>query len=216
MTTGAMQTYAVIQARVPIFADSEMRRVTDAATKYLPRGATVSGQPTGQNNTVRLNDYSGFVSADAVAPCYCYSVINTTRVLELPRLDAFHSQGGSAFMYPGEQFDAAMVAPGWLWIISGAGYIPASAAHNAGATQPTYLAGERALNDLRINVMRDSHNLSLCAATFCDGDQSRYRELYAVVFRSDSEKSNDHKKVFPAWRRWFVGILQNFQHAAQH
>jgi hypothetical protein len=216
MTTGAMQTYAVMQARVAIFADSEMRRVSDAATKYLPRGATVSGQPTGQNNTVRFNDYGGFVSADAVAPCYRYCVSDITRVLEVPQTDAFQAQGGTAFKRPGEQFDAAMVAPGWLWIISGVGYIPESAAQIVGVTQPTYHGGERAVNDLRSDVVHDSHNLSPCAVTFCDGDLSRYLDLYYLVVHSPSEKLSNDKKVFPTWRGWFANLFQNLRHAAEH
>src|SRR5215216_4062745 len=128
MTTEAIQAYAIMQERVGIFADTEMSRFTDADTKYLARGATFSGQATGKNNTIHLSDGSGFVPADAVAPCYRYSVRELTRILEAARPDAQQAEGGTAFKRPGEQFDAAVDVPGWLWIITGVGYIPQSAA----------------------------------------------------------------------------------------
>jgi hypothetical protein len=124
MTIEAIQTYAIMQERVPIFADTEMNRLTDAATKYLMRGATFSGQPTGKNNTIHLSDGSGFVPVDAVASCYRYSVREPTRILEDHRPDAQQAEGGTAFKRPGEEFDAAVSVPGWLWLISGLGYIP--------------------------------------------------------------------------------------------
>src|SRR6266487_1783980 len=101
MTTEAIQTYAIMQERVAIFADTEMRRFTDAATKYLSRGATFSGQPTGKNNTVHLNDDSGFVPADAVAPCFRYGVRDITRVLGAHQPYAPQAEGGTAFKRPG-------------------------------------------------------------------------------------------------------------------
>jgi hypothetical protein len=211
MTSEAIQTYAVMQARVTIFADSEMRRVTDAATKHLPRGATVSGQPTGQNNMIRVNAYSGYVSANAIAPCYRYRVSDITRVLEVPQTDAFQAYGGTAFMRPGEQFDAAMVAPGWLWIVSGVGYIPASAAQKVGPAQPSYPGGARAAHDLRSDVVHDSHNLSGCAATFCDGDLSRYLDLYHLVVRSPSEIPNRTASPFSTWRGQLVDIFDSIR-----
>jgi hypothetical protein len=216
MITGAIQTYVVMQKRVAIFADCEMRRFADAATRYLPRGATFSGQPTGKNNTVHLTDGSGFIPADAVAPCFRYAVRDIIRVLEVPQPDAFQAQGGTAFKRPGEQFDAAMVAPGWLWITSGVGYIPEAAAQVVGVTQPTHPSGARAANRIETDVVQDDHNLSLCVATFCDGDLSRYLELYNLVVSSPSEKPNNNKRVFLTSRGWLVGIFQNLRHAAQH
>src|SRR3954471_8012199 len=106
MTSEAGQTYAVVYARVAIFADSEMRQLVDATTRYLPRGATFSGQPSGKNNSVQLT-YGGFISASAVAPCFRYSVHGSTRVLEVPQPDAFQAQAGTAFKRSTEQFDAA-------------------------------------------------------------------------------------------------------------
>src|SRR5689334_16546751 len=97
MTTEAVQTYAIMRESVPIFADTEMSRLTDATTKYLVRGTTFSGQPTGKNNTIHLNDGSGFVPVDAAAPCYRYSVGEPARVLEAARLDAQQAEGGTAF-----------------------------------------------------------------------------------------------------------------------
>jgi hypothetical protein len=216
MTTGADQSYAVVYPRVAIFADSEMRQFTDATTRYLPRGATFSGQPTGKNNTVQLTYGSGFVSADAVAPCYRYAVRDSTRLLEVPQPDAFQAQAGTAFKRPVEQFDAAMVAPGWLWIISGLGYIPESAAQTVGMTQPTYPEGVHAVNRRRANVVPDGYNLSLCAAMFCDDDLSRYLELYRVAVQSSGDQPNNDKRIFPRWREWFVSLFQNVHHAVQH
>ena len=180
MTTGAIQTYAAMQERVAIFADTEMSRFTDATTKYLVRGATFSGQPTGKNSTVHLNDGSGFVPADAVAPCYRYTVRDITRVLEAHQPDALQAEGGTAFKRPGEQFDAAMVAPGWLWLITGVGYIPEAAAQIVGVAQPTYPAGERAVNGLRTYVVQKDDNLSTIAAKFYNGDQSRNLDIYNI------------------------------------
>jgi hypothetical protein len=180
MTTGAIQTYAAMQERIAIFADTEMSRLTDAATKYLARGTTSSGQPTGKNSTVHVGDGSGFVPEDAVAPCYRYSVRDITRVLQDHRPDALQAEGGAAFVRPGEQFDAAMVVPGWLWLISGVGYIPESAAQIVGVAQPTYPAGERAVNGLRTYVVQDGDTLSTIAARFYNGDQSRYLDLYNI------------------------------------
>src|SRR5262245_27831441 len=111
MATGAIQTYAALHERVAIFADTEMSRFTNATTTYLPRGATFSAQPTGENNTVHLIDGGGFVAAEAIAPCYRYCVRESTRILEAHQPDARQAEGGTAFKRPGEQFDAAIVAP---------------------------------------------------------------------------------------------------------
>ena len=180
MTTGTIQTYAAMQERVPIFADTEMNHPTDAATKYLSRGATFSGQPTGKKNTVHLSDGSGFVPEDMVAPCYRYTVRDVTRVLEAHQPDALQAEGGTAFKRPGEQFDAALVAPGWLWLISGVGYMPEAAAQIVGVAQPSYPAGERAVNGLRTYVVQEGDFLVTIAAKFYNGDQSRYLDIYNI------------------------------------
>jgi hypothetical protein len=65
MAAGTIQTYAVMHDRVPIFADTEMSRLTAGATTYLVRGTTFSGQATNKNNTTWLADGSGFISAEA-------------------------------------------------------------------------------------------------------------------------------------------------------
>jgi hypothetical protein len=193
MTTGAIQTYAIMQERVAIFADTEMSRFTDAATKYLPRGATFSGQPTGKNSTIHLSDGSGFVPADAVAPCYRYSVRDLTRILEADRPDAQQAEGGTAFKRPGEQFDAAVAVPEWLWIITGAGYIPQAAAQIVGVAQSTYPEGERAVNGLRTYVVQGDDVLSTIAAKFYDGDQSRWEELYNIPANKATIGPNPHQ-----------------------
>ena len=80
----------------------------------------------------------------------------------------------------------------------------------------TTKAGECAINDLTSYVGHNSHNLSHCAATFCDGDLSRYLDLYYLVVHSPSEIPNNDKQVFPTWREWFVTLFQNLRHVAQH
>src|SRR5262245_50898185 len=97
MATGTIQTYAAMRDRVPVFADTEMTRLTTGATAYLVRGTTFSGQATGKNNTIWLADGSGFVSGEAVAPCYRYNVSAPARVLEDYRPDALQAERGTAF-----------------------------------------------------------------------------------------------------------------------
>jgi nucleoid-associated protein YgaU len=193
MTTEPIQTYAIMQERVAIFADTEMSRFTDAATKYLARGATFSGQATGKNNTIHLSDGSGFVPADAVAPCYRYSVSEPARILEAARLDALQAEGGAAFKRPGEQFDAVVAAPGWLWIITGVGYIPQAAAQIVGVAQPSYPGGQPPIVGLRTYVVQPDDVLSTIAAKFYDGDQSRWEEIYKIPANTATIGPNPHQ-----------------------
>ena len=193
MTTEAIQTYAIMQERVTIFADTEMSQLTDAAAKYLARGATFSGQPTGKNSTIHLSDGSGFVRADAVAPCYRYSVPEPTRILEAARLDAQQAEGGTAFKRPGEQFDAAVAVPGWLWIITGVGYIPQAAAQIVGVAQPSYPGGAVPVAGLRTYVVQGDDFLSTIAAKFYNGDQSRWEEIYNIPANMATIGPNPHQ-----------------------
>jgi nucleoid-associated protein YgaU len=193
MTTEAIQTYAIMQERVAIFADTEMSRLTHAAAKYLVRGATFSGQPTGKNNTIHLSDGSGFVPAEAVAPCYRYSVRELTRILQAARLDAQQAEGGTAFKRPGEQFDAAVDIPGWLWITTGVGYIPQTAAQIVGVAQPSYPGGAPLAAGLRTYVVQGDDVLSTIAAKFYNGDQSRWEELYNIPANKLTIGPNPHQ-----------------------
>ena len=91
-----------------------------------------------------------------------------------------------------------------------------SAARIVGATQPACTDGERALDGLTTDPQQDGHNLSPCAAAFCDGDLSRYLDAYDLVLHSESEKPNHKKRAFPGWRGWFAGIFHSLRQAAQH
>ena len=93
--------------------------------------------------------------------------------------------------------------------------MPTSAAQIVGATQPACTDSERAVDGLTTDPQQDGHNLGPCAAAFCDGDLSRYLDLYDLVLRSESEKPNNEKRVFPTWRGWFADIFQNLRQAAQ-
>jgi len=180
MATGTIQTYVAMHDRVPIFADTEKSRLTAGATAYLVRGTTFSGQATNKNNTIWLADGSGFVSDEAVAPCYRYSVSAVTRVLEDHRPDALQAERGTAFKRPGEQFDAAIAAQGWLWIISGIGYIPAAEAYIVGVAQATYPSVASSVAGQRIYVVEPNDDLSKISAKFYNGDQSHAYEIYEV------------------------------------
>ena len=90
-----------------------------------------------------------------------------------------------------------------------------SVVQNVDAAQPSPGGGERAVARTMADMAQDGDNLSLCAAIFCDGDLSRYRDLYTAVFRSDSETPNDHRRVSPNWRRRFVDIFRNLRQAPQ-
>jgi hypothetical protein len=127
---------------------------------------------------------SGFGLAAALVSCYRYSAYDTTRLLEAQRLGAPQAQDGTAFVRSGEQLDAAPVAPGWPWLISGMKTIFGAAARIVGAARPTHRGGESAVNGLRGQTAQDGDNLGLCAATFCDGDEARYHELYNLVLRA--------------------------------
>ena len=63
----------------------------------------------------------------------------------------------------------------------------------------------------RFTTVQDGHPLSPCAAAFCDGDLSRYLELYNVVFHSQSEKPNGDTRVVLTRRGWLVGVFQNLR-----
>lgn len=76
--------------------------------------------------------------------------------------------------------------------------------------------GERGVNDVMTDVLQDAHNLSPCAAGFCDGDLSRYLELYDLVFQSPSEGSNNDKTILLTWRGWFADMFQSLRQATQH
>ncbi len=84
-------------------------------------------------------------------------------------------------------------------------------------TQPPSSGDESMVNHLTIDVLRDEHNLASCAAAFCDGELSRYLDLYDVVFHSvESEKPSNNKTRVPSWPAWFAGIFQSLRQAAQH
>jgi hypothetical protein len=181
-----------VQERVPIFADTEMTRSTDAATKYLARGATFSGQPTHKNNTIHLGDGSGFVPAESVRPCYRYRAYGLTRVLQDHRLDAPQAEGGAAFKQPGEEFDAVVIVPGWLWLITGVGFIPESAAQVVGVTQPSYSGMALSVNGRRTYVVQEPDVLSTIAARFYNGDQPRWVDIYNVPENQATIGPNPH------------------------
>jgi hypothetical protein len=90
-----------------------------------------------------------------------------------------------------------------------------SAAQIAQVAQPTN-PGERIVNGLTADELPDEHNLSSCAAEFCDGDLSRYLDLYYLVFHAPSEQPITKKKALPTWRGWFAALFQGLRQAVQH
>jgi hypothetical protein len=89
-----------------------------------------------------------------------------------------------AFVRPGGQLDAAPVGPRWPWLISGMKTIFGAVARLVGVARPTHRGDESAVNGLTGQAAQDGDTLGLCAATFCDGDEARYHELYNLVLRS--------------------------------
>ena len=61
----------------------------------------------------------------------------------------------------------------------------------------------------RFTTLRDGQPLRPCAAAFCEGDLSRYLELYDLAFHSLSEKPNNDTRVFLTWRGWLISIFHN-------
>ena len=81
-------------------------------------------------------------------------------------------------------------------------------------TQPTSSGDESMVNDLTIDVLRDEHNLASCAAAFCDGELSRYLDMYDLVFHPVvPEKPSTNKTRVRSWHGWFAGIFQSLRQA---
>jgi hypothetical protein len=95
-----------------------------------------------------------------------------------------------------QSYDVAqpLHTPGLSALLRRAGAWVLRAAQIAGVTQPAYGAGGRVGDGLRSHVAPDSDSLSVIAAEFYDGDQSRYLDLYTIVFRSESEKPSNDKR----------------------
>ena len=91
-----------------------------------------------------------------------------------------------------------------------------SAGQSITVTQPTHPRDERPVDRLATDVSTDEHNLSQCAATFCDGNLARYLGLYDVVVRAESELPNKNMPEVRAWQGWFAGIFQSLRQAVQH
>jgi len=89
-----------------------------------------------------------------------------------------------------------------------------SADQSASTTQPTYPGDERTVNGLATDVPPDQHNLASCAAAFCDGELSRYLDLYDVVFHPVvPEKPSTNKTTVPNWYGWCAAIFQSLRQA---
>ena len=56
--------------------------------------------------------------------------------------------------------------------------------------------GERTVNGFIADELPVEHNLSSCAAEFCDGDLSHYLDLYYLVFHAPTEQLITRKKRF--------------------
>jgi hypothetical protein len=91
-----------------------------------------------------------------------------------------------------------------------------SADQSASMTPTSHPGDERTVNGLATDVPPDQDNLAPCAATFCDGDLARYRELYNVVVRSESEQPNHATSVFSTWRGQLVDAFGSLRCMTRH
>ena len=137
MTNQPIQTYAATRA-TPVFTSPiDWSQIAENGHAQVTVGQTFSGRPD-QNNTIWLSAGVGFIPADAAALAYSFQAAADVFVQTDKRPDAPVAEGGTARLPAGALFDAARVAPGWLWLLSGLGFIPESSARIVGVAPISY------------------------------------------------------------------------------
>jgi len=140
MINQPIQTYAATRATPIYTSPTDWSQVADGGRAQLALGQTFSGRPD-QNNTIWLSVGVGFIPADAAALAYSFQAVADVFVQTDKRPDAPVAEAGTARLPAGTLFDAARVAPGWLWLLSGLGFVTEGSSRIVGVAPTTYPGG---------------------------------------------------------------------------
>ena len=168
---GGEQHFITVQA-TPIYQGTEPGSlVAEGGAAQLLPGDIFAGRPA-NNDTVWITTGIGFVPAAAVkGPCFAYQATTDIWIHEDHRSDARIAENGTARLHADQKFNAAQDVTGWLWIITGIGFIPDANVRVVGSMPVTYPHGQRTY------VVQDGDTLSSIAGEFL-GSPDRWEEIY--------------------------------------
>jgi hypothetical protein len=137
-------------------------RIALGGTARLGVSNTILGQPS-ENDHIWIASGIGFVPDLTVQPLFAFTTTAATPIYQDHRLDAPIALGGQARLSVGQNFSAFENTPGWLWLATAVGFVPAGSA--------------TIIRDGRAYVVQSGDNLSSISQQFY-ATPDRWREIY--------------------------------------
>jgi hypothetical protein len=138
-------------------------RVALGGSANLGVSNTFLGQPS-ENDHIWIASGVGFVPDLTAQPLFGFLATAATPIYEDRRTDAPIALGGRAQLKVGQAFSGYESAPGWIWLATGVGFVP---------------AGSVALRSARSYIVQAGDNLSSISQQFY-GTPERWREIYVA------------------------------------
>ena len=138
-------------------------RVALGGTAHLNVGNTFTGQPS-ENYHIWIASGVGFVPDMTVQQLFTFQAIFETPIYQDHRPDAPIALNGQAKLLVGQAFSGYESTPGWVWLASGIGFVPASTVIVRGAQ--TY-------------IVQPGDNLNNISQRFY-GTPDRWRDIYVA------------------------------------
>ncbi len=138
-------------------------RVALGGTARLGVGNTFLSQPS-ENDHIWIATGVGFVPDLTVQPLFGFQATATTPIYEDHRPDAPIALGGQGRLNVGQSFMGYENTPGWVWLASGVGFVPARSV---------------AVRSARAYVVQAGDTFSGISQQFY-GTPDRWREIYVA------------------------------------
>jgi hypothetical protein len=138
-------------------------RVALGGTASLGVGNTFLGQAS-ENDHIWIATGVGFVPDITVQPLFSFQATAATPIYENHQPGAPIALGGQARLNVGQSFMGYENTPGWVWLASGVGFVPAS---------------NVAVRNAQAYIVQSGDNLSGISQQFY-GTPDRWREIYVA------------------------------------
>lgn len=113
----------VATENTPIYESSfNHDKIANSGNARLTIGETFRGR-VAENNHIWIASGIGFVPNTTVAPYVTFAAKSETPIYEAPRTGAPIALNGRARLARGENFSGVVVAPDWVWITKGTGFV---------------------------------------------------------------------------------------------